>query len=214
MSDTEKRNVSAIPQRPRFRIPSEPMATRAAPWFLALALAACGASSGESELFSNGPADAGHESGDGSGNADSGAEDGAAPMVCAPGQSVGCVGPGGCQGGQACRDDGSGFEACECGAGGGGASDAGPDAPPDTSSWQWWCTYAPASNTREESCSCIYGVTGTGGENVATCPKSNCCYRQQQGGVATKCTCIVEPDSIVCSARAGSSNAVRVSACP
>lgn len=82
-------------------------------WVLALvlALAACGGSDDSgTELFGG---DAGSSG------------------ACTPGQSVACVGPGGCQGGQVCRDDGSGFEACECGSGdaGAGASDAATDAP-------------------------------------------------------------------------------------
>lgn len=42
-------------------------------------------------------------------------------MVCAPGASVACVGPGACQGGQVCRPDGSGYDPCDCGTGGAGA---------------------------------------------------------------------------------------------
>lgn len=35
--------------------------------------------------------------------------------LCVPGQSIACTGPSGCKGGQACKDDGSGFETCNCG---------------------------------------------------------------------------------------------------
>lgn len=38
--------------------------------------------------------------------------------ACAPGESVACVGPGGCSGAQVCRGDGAGFRACDCGGGG------------------------------------------------------------------------------------------------
>lgn len=50
--------------------------------------------------------------------------------VCTAGQSVACVGPGGCSGGQSCNAQGTGYGECLCGAndGGGGASDAGGDA--------------------------------------------------------------------------------------
>jgi len=34
---------------------------------------------------------------------------------CTPGQSIACVGPAGCAGGQACKADGSGYEPCNCG---------------------------------------------------------------------------------------------------
>jgi hypothetical protein len=50
------------------------------------------------------------------GGAGSGA--GGGPQVCTPGQSVACVGPAGCQGGQACKADGSGYEPCDCGGAG------------------------------------------------------------------------------------------------
>lgn len=35
--------------------------------------------------------------------------------ACVPGATQPCTGPGGCKGGQACKQDGSGFEACDCG---------------------------------------------------------------------------------------------------
>jgi hypothetical protein len=42
----------------------------------------------------------------------------AAPMwACVPGATQPCTGAGGCAGGQACRDDGAAFGACDCGAG-------------------------------------------------------------------------------------------------
>jgi hypothetical protein len=40
----------------------------------------------------------------------------AAPRAsCVPGAAQACVGPAGCNGGQACRADGSGFGPCDCG---------------------------------------------------------------------------------------------------
>ena len=39
----------------------------------------------------------------------------AAPAVCVPGATQGCLGPGACSGAQACRDDASGFLPCDCG---------------------------------------------------------------------------------------------------
>ncbi|MCH2109145.1 MAG: hypothetical protein MK135_07440 [Polyangiaceae bacterium] len=38
-----------------------------------------------------------------------------AERVCVPGASQGCIGVGGCQGGQSCLSDGSGFGRCDCG---------------------------------------------------------------------------------------------------
>lgn len=40
------------------------------------------------------------------------------PRACVPGATQACVGPGGCSGGQACAEDGSRFEPCNCGSGG------------------------------------------------------------------------------------------------
>lgn len=34
---------------------------------------------------------------------------------CMPGATQACVGPGGCSGGQACREDGGGYGPCDCG---------------------------------------------------------------------------------------------------
>lgn len=96
----------------------------------ALAIAACGGSA-ETELFeSDGPGDR-DSSGALSPDADSGSEDGATgdgstgERVCAPGKVEACACPGGGQGAQACRQDGAGWEACECAAGDGGAGDGG-----------------------------------------------------------------------------------------
>jgi hypothetical protein len=36
--------------------------------------------------------------------------------ACAPGRSIACVSQSGCSGAQTCKADGSGFEACQCGA--------------------------------------------------------------------------------------------------
>lgn len=53
--------------------------------------------------------------------------------ACTPGQSVACVGVGGCSGAQVCNAEGSGFGTCECGSTGGG-NDAGVDAGHDAGS--------------------------------------------------------------------------------
>ncbi len=36
------------------------------------------------------------------------------PPICLPGQSIACVGPGGCAGGQACNEEGTGYDPCIC----------------------------------------------------------------------------------------------------
>jgi hypothetical protein len=38
-----------------------------------------------------------------------------APAICAPGSTQACIGTAACQGGQACKADGSGYEPCDCG---------------------------------------------------------------------------------------------------
>src|SRR5688572_24410204 len=47
--------------------------------------------------------------------------------LCVPGQSVACVGVGGCPGGQRCNAEGTAFEACDCAQTDGGNGDAGTD---------------------------------------------------------------------------------------
>ena len=47
--------------------------------------------------------------------------------VCEPGSTQTCVGPGACEGGQVCKDDGSGYGECDCGVGSGG-NDGGNDS--------------------------------------------------------------------------------------
>lgn len=42
---------------------------------------------------------------------------GAAAPVCTKGATQRCVGPGACEGGQVCSEDGSGFGPCDCGSG-------------------------------------------------------------------------------------------------
>ena len=39
----------------------------------------------------------------------------AKPQVCTPGATQRCVGPGACEGGQQCNEQGSGFLPCDCG---------------------------------------------------------------------------------------------------
>lgn len=187
---------------------------------LAVLLVACGGSSGETELFSGDPADAGHDGAGGSGDFDSGDEadggSGGSSGVCAPGQSVACVGPGGCEGGQVCRSDGAGYEPCECAPGGdggsGGVQDAGPDAP-DTTGWKWWCIYTPPSN-KLDSCDCTYGAAGTGNENTASCPSFDCCYMRDVNNKAASCHCHDTFNHKMCDDQAASAGAYRVSSCP
>lgn len=183
-----------------------------------LALAACGGAGSESEeLFDDGVGGHG-SSGALTPDADSGAEDGAAgedgaaPMVCAPGKVEACPCPGGGQGAQACRDDGSGFEPCECSVGDGGSggsggapADAGTDAPPDL---QWWCTGDDAS------CVCKYAASGS--RTFDACPQSGTCCWQTKAtdGTPKKCECDDTPRDGSCSALAGLRGAVVTKGCP
>jgi hypothetical protein len=55
---------------------------------------------------------------------------GGATLLCVPGQSVACVGPAACAGGQVCMADGSGYQPCVCGApgtGGGAGTSSGQE---------------------------------------------------------------------------------------
>jgi hypothetical protein len=57
----------------------------------------------------------------------------AAPKLsCVPGETQKCIGPGACEGGQACLADGSAFGACDCG--GAPGTPAAPAAP-ESSTW-------------------------------------------------------------------------------
>jgi hypothetical protein len=48
--------------------------------------------------------------------------------VCAPNQQIECACPAGARGAQACKDDGSGYESCDCSTGSGGATSDASDA--------------------------------------------------------------------------------------
>ena len=53
----------------------------------------------------------------GGGTGSGGASGSGSGMVCTPGSTQECVGPGACQGGQSCNADGTGFAPCECAGG-------------------------------------------------------------------------------------------------
>jgi hypothetical protein len=59
------------------------------------------------------------------GDDDSDDETGGSAGVCDPGQTQACVGPGACQGGQRCLNDGSAWGPCDCGTPTGGAGGTG-----------------------------------------------------------------------------------------
>lgn len=120
---------------------------------LGLAVAACGGSDGGSTGAPLASAKGGSGSGSGgatvtedAGGLGAGGATVIAKPLCVPGQSVACVGPGACQGGQTCKADGSGYEACECATT--AIEDAGskPSAPfigPDGQ--EWLCALSPPS---------------------------------------------------------------------
>ena len=66
-------------------------------------------------------------------------DDGGGGKACTPGQSIACVGAGGCSGGQICNQSGTGYGECACGSGGGDAgnsdSGSGADAEADAGSF-------------------------------------------------------------------------------
>jgi hypothetical protein len=112
-------------------------------------------------------------------------------MTCTPGQSIACVGSGGCSGGQACTSDGSGYGACECAAGsdGGDAStgtgsdgatgeagkpDAGPEAgAPDAGSCSTYATSTIAAmrTAGVSGCFKLSDVVSIGLAPSATAPR-------------------------------------------
>jgi hypothetical protein len=47
--------------------------------------------------------------------AQSAPQEAAPARACVPGATQACLGPGACKGAQACREDGTGFEPCDCG---------------------------------------------------------------------------------------------------
>jgi hypothetical protein len=59
------------------------------------------------------------------GSGGNGASGGSGAVLCTPGQSIACVGPGACQGGQVCMPAGNGYGPCECGAGNEDSGDSG-----------------------------------------------------------------------------------------
>jgi hypothetical protein len=58
---------------------------------------------------------------------------GAGVLTCTPGRQVACACPGGSDGAQVCRDDGTGLEPCQCPDAGGGPPDASADREADAS---------------------------------------------------------------------------------
>jgi len=83
---------------------------------------------------------------------------------CTPGQSVACTGPGGCAGGQVCNADGTGYEACACGATDSGtpndssAGDGGSDAALPTHG-ALHVTWKITSGGNPTTCAAVSGVT-------------------------------------------------------
>lgn len=131
----------------------------------ALVLVACGSETGP--VFGNGDGGSSSTTTVGVGGAGGGlaTDSTGSAMLCTPGQSVGCVGPGGCQGAQACRDDGGGFEACDCGTT--TASSTASSSSSATGGAQ--CIFANGCQKVEG-----IGCTGTKGEQGFTLEYKNC----------------------------------------
>lgn len=113
--------------------------------------------------------------------------------ACTPGASVACVGAAGCAGGQVCRADGSGFEACLCGTtpDAGGGHDAGTivdsgGETPDTST-----TADVGADGGDPTAVCGSGLTITN-PVCAACLSNACCTE------ATNCIA-AEPHCLECS---------------
>ncbi len=85
-----------------------------------------GASSNSGATSSGGAGSSGGASSDGGAANEGGAAQGGAPGgACEPSETRLCVGPGGCQGGQACALDGSMWLTCDCGSSGGASGSGG-----------------------------------------------------------------------------------------
>jgi hypothetical protein len=107
---------------------------------------------------------------------------------CTPGASVACVGAGGCQGGQACNADGTGYGDCVCGSGDdGGATDAASGDSSTTDS-----SLADSATETGSTDSGIPGETGVdGGGGCSTFTSSSiAAMRQGQSGCYSLATVV------------------------
>jgi len=98
--------------------------------------------------------------------------------VCAPGDIDACFGPDQCIGAQACLDDGSGYEACDCGAFcGDGVCERGEtyvSCPQDgCECGNGACEWPEDVGLCPLDCFCGNG-TCDGGEDYASCPEDGC----------------------------------------
>lgn len=132
-----------------------------------------------------------------------------AEPLCVPGKSEPCTGPGACAGGQACKGDGSGYEACLCAAGSGEA-DAGsgaivPFRGPDGQ--QWVCSAAS-----DGSCRCAHDT-----EDFRTgfCERAGHSCRLARCEVPQPSCCGRDPGTCVCGPSSGSAcDQPDVTSCP
>jgi hypothetical protein len=99
-------------------------------------------------------------------------------QTCTPGSTQACVGPGACIGGQACRSDGQGYDACNCG----NQADAGagdvlslPDAP-GTDSGSSSGTDSGGMDGSTDSLSDSSGGSSTDGSEGGDCPPATSQY--------------------------------------
>jgi hypothetical protein len=102
-----------------------------------------------------------------------------APRACTPGESVACVGPGGCSTNHVCNAQGTGFGACLCG----GSADAGLQG-------------ADSSSAVEIGAACAYDqdcTSFTQGDETAYCNGSLVCTRPCTSNA--DCGCAAGTDS-------------------
>jgi hypothetical protein len=167
---------------------------------LGLAVAACGGSDGGNAGAPLASARGGSGSGgaavaEDAGSLGAGGETVIAKPLCVPGQSVACVGPGACQGGQTCKADGSGYEACECAA---MSEDAGPPSVTRAPDGYFWDCTTGLVNGEPLACDCkripnIGSAIGCGTRGPEKC---------QPGCMVSFC-CQVSGDSCHCITSAG-----------
>lgn len=115
-----------------------------------------------------------------------------AHQICAPGASVACVGVGGCQGGQTCNSEGSGYGACNCGMAASTSGSVGGSSSGGSS-----CAGDLDSCATEPCCPELTCLDGEAEGMIAICASSNCdgeggqcCWNGSSGFCNAGLTCV------------------------
>lgn len=105
--------------------------------------------------------------------------------VCTPGASIACTGPAGCAGGQVCKADGTGYDACNCGGGdGGGGGDAGQQESGGGVAYKGYVGMNKGGGSYYASAN-FYVIPDGGISDACPGPQAGgCCYTPNGGGDA------------------------------